>query len=120
MKYNCWEKFRILVAEEESSIARSKSLLPFHPSQLQAQRISPLGTQNTSREVESEIQRESANLVDRLWDARTDVPIEQLSALGLQVGRFLLDVARSMDDLSVNRLLVVGNAYRANRMFETS
>ena len=118
MKTNNWEEFRTLVAENENSIARSKSLLPPRPERLQARRISPSGPRNISQEVEYAIQRESTNLVDSLWEARTDVPIEQLSAMGLHVWRFLLDVARSMDDLSVSRLLVVGNAYRANRMFQ--
>ena len=120
MKNNQWKRISTLVAEEKKSIARSKGLLPCQPSHLQAQRISPSGAQNASREVEFEIQRESAILVDRLWEARSDVPDEQLTALGTQVGGFLLDVARSMDDLSVSRLLVVGNAYRANRMFASS
>lgn len=119
MKNNNWEKFRTLVAEDENSIARSMSLLPFHPGQLQAHRISPSEAEDRSHEVEFVLERESSDLVDRLWEARGDLPVEQLSEMGFQVGKFLLDVARKMDDLSVSRLLVVGEAYRADRMFET-
>jgi hypothetical protein len=120
MKRKHWEKFRTPVAEEENSIARWLSLLPFHSSQPQTQLFSPSEAEERSGDIEREIQRESSSLVDCLWEARTDVPRERLSEMGLQVGSFLLDVAKSMDDLSVNRLLVVGEAYRANRMFEAS
>ena len=110
-------KFWNRIVREQEVIRQSESSLRFNPNVLHCASFKDERERKISQSNEREIRKRSSRMVSFLLGAKEELTQDQLYVLGSQVENFLLAVARRMDDLSVERLQVVGEAYRAEQVF---
>jgi hypothetical protein len=119
MRAETIEKFRVQIIGQEKRIESLAAQFGSLQEETEIVSSPDACAKKDHKEPESEITQDCSTMLEWLEHATYLLPEDQLTQIAQQVESFLIQVAKRMDPFSIDRMLVVGDAYRASELIGT-